>query len=81
MKTWDEIDVNEKLSLEEFCTLFSNLPLNEEEIKELPNYHEIYESFITSEVQPVDAWIAVRNIFAIKNQQVGERIKQSRIDI
>jgi hypothetical protein len=77
MKTWNEINVDEVLSSEDFCTLFENLPLNEEEKIDLLGYHQIYEAFITAEVKPKDAWIAVRNIFAIKNQQLVERIKNN----
>ena len=75
MKTWDEINVDEKLPLEDFMTLFGQLPLTEEEKTDLIGYHQIYEKFVEAEVKPKDAWIAVRNIFAIKNQQLIERIK------
>lgn len=78
MKTWEKINVEKKLSLEDFLTLFSKLPLLPEEKEELPNYHVIYETFLLSEVSPKDAWIATRNIFAIKNQQIAERIKAEK---
>lgn len=79
MKTWEEINVNELLSLEDFLTLFQNLPLNEEEKFELEGFHKIYLAFIGAEVKPQDAWIAVRNIFAVKNKQIGDRIKALQI--
>lgn len=77
MKTWDEINVDEILPLEDFMTFFSKLPLTEEEKTDLTGYHQIYEKFVETEVKPKDAWIAVRNIFAVKNQQIAERMKNS----
>jgi len=78
MKTWEEINVDEVLPFEDFFTLFINLPLNEEEKNELFSYHQIYTKFVEAEVSPKDAWIATRNIFAIKNQQIAERIKNEK---
>jgi hypothetical protein len=78
MKTWNEINVNELLSLEDFLTLFENLPLNEEEKFELKGFHQVYLTFITAEVKPVDAWTATRNIFVVKNTQIGDRIKANK---
>jgi len=76
MKTWDEINVAEKLPLEDFCTLLeAKLPLNEEEKMSLQDYYKMYEIFVNATVTPLDAWITVRNIFAIKNQQIADRIK------
>ena len=75
MKTWEEINVEEKLSLEDFLTLFSKAPLLPEEKDTLLDYHIIYETFLLGEVNPKDAWIATRNIFVIKNIQIRERIK------
>jgi hypothetical protein len=75
MKTWDEINVDEVLPLEDFLTLFQNLPLNEEEKFELEGFHKVYMTFLGAEVTPKDAWIATRNIFVVKNKQIGDRIK------
>jgi hypothetical protein len=75
MKTWEEINVNEILSLEDFLTLFSKLPLIEEEKLQLEDYHKMYLIFVESGIELENAWITVRNIFAIKNQQIAERIK------
>lgn len=76
MKTWEEINVEEKLSLEDFLTLFSKLSLLPEEKEELSNYHAIYETFLLSDVSPKDAWIVTRNIFAVKNGQIADRMKR-----
>ena len=78
-KAYEDIDPNEILSLQEFLTLFSPLPLNMEEKEGLGFYFQMYEKFITSEIKPVDAWITVRNIFAIKNQQIAERMKKTTL--
>lgn len=75
MKTLNEINVEQKLSLEDFCTLFMQLPLNENEINELSNYYKMYELFISSNVFPKDSWVAIRNMYIIKNQQILDRIK------
>jgi hypothetical protein len=78
MKTWDEIDVKQVLSLEDFCMLFTDkLPLNEEEKASLVDYFKMYELFIKAELDPEKAWVTIRNIFAVKNQQLIERIKTS----
>jgi len=60
----------------EFMTLFSHLPLNDSEIEDLKtNYWEIYKTFLGNGTDPKTSWLAVRNIFAFKNQQIAERIK------
>jgi hypothetical protein len=78
MKTWEEIDVNEVIPLEDFCTLFKKLPLNEEENESLKDYYKMYETFVGAEVKPRDAWITVRNIFAIKNRQIADRLENEK---
>ena len=78
-KSWDEIDVNEVLIFEDFCTLFEErISLNEEEKSSLVEYYEMYEIFLHAEVRPIEAWIATRNIFVIKNMQIAERIKNEK---
>ena len=75
-KSWDEIDVSQILSEEDFCTLFNDrLPLTLEEKLSLNEYYQIYEAFINAGVKPQEAWVVTRNIFAVKNQHIGERIK------
>jgi hypothetical protein len=77
MKTFEEIDVYKVLTLEDFITLFAHLPLTEEEkIDVKTNYYTFYKLFIDSGVDPGQAWLAVKNIFIIKNQQIAKRIKQ-----
>lgn len=78
MKTWNEINVEEVLSLEDFLMLFSKAPLLDEERAELPEYHKVYETFVGAEVKPKDAWVATRNIFVVKNMQIGDRIKANQ---
>jgi len=75
MKTWEEINIKEPLCSNDFNTLFNNLPLNKKEIKELDNYYAMYITFIQNEVNPEIAWLAIRNMFIIKNQQLHDRIK------
>jgi hypothetical protein len=76
-KKWNEINVEQNLCIEDFCQLFTEkLPLNEEEKLSLNGYYMIYETFIDADVKPIDAWIATRNLFGIKNQQIKERLEQ-----
>jgi len=78
MKTWDEINVCEKLSLEDFLVLFEHLPLTKEEKSELnESYYPMYKSFLDAEVEPKESWIAIRNIFVIKNKQIARRLEKS----
>jgi hypothetical protein len=78
MKTWDEINVYEKLSLEDFLVLFAHLPLTEEEKSDLnESYYPMYQSFLDAEVEPRESWIAIRNIFVIKNKQIARRLEKS----
>lgn len=77
MKTWEEIDVNQVLSFEDFFTLFKKLPLTEEESAEIIDYYKIYATFLEANVLPEIAWISTRNIFIIKNQQIADRIKEA----
>ena len=78
MKTWEEIDVNEKIAFEEFYTLFSKVPLTQEEKDGLYEYYQMYEKFIEADVKPADAWVAVRNVFVIKNPQIADRTKHDK---
>lgn len=74
MKTFEEIDVKEILPFDDFSTLFGQLPLNEEEIAMLMDYYKMYDMFVKSGLDPEKSWITVRNIFAVKNQQIAARI-------
>ena len=75
MITYEKIDPTTVLSLEEFLILFSKLPLLEEEKRTLPEYYEMYSTFLNADVNPADAWVATRNVFIVKNMQIGERLK------
>jgi hypothetical protein len=75
MKTIEEINIKNKMSEDDFKVLFSNLPLNEEEQASLTEYYQMYTTFITADVTPNDSWLATRNIFFMKNQQLKDRIK------
>lgn len=75
MKTIEEINIETSLEIKDFFTLFElQLPLNEEEKYSLHEYYKMYNTFLDSEVNPKDAWLAIKNIFIIKNQQIKERI-------
>lgn len=82
MKLWEEINVKEILTYEDFYTLFAyKLPLTEQEKNELVDYYKIYETFLKAGVDNETAWISTRNIFVVKNAQIGERIKNNALTI
>ena len=62
-KTIEQIDVNEKLSSEDFFTLFENVNLPHDNLKQ---FYEMYMLFLNSDVSPIGAWVAIRNLFLIK---------------
>ncbi len=71
-----KIDPTQSLSREDFCELFEQLPLNDEErsdIKEM--YWGIYTVCLANEeVSPADAWLATRNTFIAKETQIKDRM-------
>jgi hypothetical protein len=73
-----KIDPTKPLSHEDFCELFEQVPLNDEEranIKEL--YWGIYEVCLANEdVTPADAWLATRNTFISMETQIKERMEK-----
>jgi len=69
MKTWEEINVNEPLPIEDFTTLFSRLPLSDTETHQITEeLYPIYQRFLECGVIAEEAWIAVKNIFVLKKQ-------------
>jgi len=74
----ENIDPREPLTQEEFCELFEQLPLTEDErvdIKE--NYWGIYKVCLDNpEVEPVTAWMATKNTFIATQPQIGERVQE-----
>ena len=73
-----EIDPNVKLTRDQFCEIFEQLPLTEEEragVRE--TYWEMYAVFLENGVEPRTAWLATRNVFIAKEPQIGERMEKS----
>jgi len=72
------IDPTKPLTQEDFCELFEQVPLNEEEradVKEI--YWGIYNVCLEHpDVSPTDAWLATRNTFMAKETQIKERMQQ-----
>jgi len=72
-----KIDPTQPLSHEDFCELFEQVPLNDEEradVKEI--YWGIYEVCLANEeVSPTEAWLATRNTFIAKETQIKERME------
>lgn len=76
-----KINPKEALSHQDFCELFEQLPLLEEEralVKD--TYWEIYSVCLAHpEVPPEEAWLATKNTFIAKENQIGERIKRQKL--
>jgi hypothetical protein len=82
MKTIAEIDPTLPLSKKDFMTLFSHLPLLPDEKDRLRNdYFKIYETFVDADTEPTNAWLATRNIFLVKETQIGDRQKNKIIGV
>lgn len=68
-----------RLSQEQFYKLFEHLPLNDTEKESVKNdYWNIYKAFVKNDVSSESAWLATRNIFAIKESQISDRIKSMK---
>jgi len=74
------IDPTKELTKEEFIALFAQVPLNNEESYKVLNvYWPLYEKMVEHpEVEPVTAWMAVKNTFIAKEPQVGERMQEQK---
>ena len=73
-----KIDPTQPLSHEDFCELFEQVPLNDQERKDVK---EIYWGIYTvclehPEITPTTAWLATRNTFMAKETQIKERMQQ-----
>ena len=78
MKTISEINPKLQMSKEDFIVLFLHLPLVADEKARLESdYFKMYQTFLENETEPIDAWLATRNIFLMKEQQIGARQKNS----
>jgi len=75
-----KIDPSKPLSQEDFCELFEQVSLNEEErndVKEI--YWGIYSICLEHpEVLPVQAWLATKNTFIGMEKQIKERIDNTK---
>ena len=75
-KRWESIDPTRLMNKEDFMFLYNHLPLNDSEKSALETeYFPAYEKFIEAGVDPKTSWLATRNLFINKNQQIGNRIK------
>jgi len=74
-----KIDPTKPLNRKDFCHLFEQVPLNEEErndVKEM--YWGIYGVCLgNADVSPSEAWLATRNTFIAKETQIKERIENA----
>lgn len=76
----EEIDPREPMVQEEFCALFEQLPINNEERKNIKEvYWGIYKLCLEHpDVNPATAWLATRNTFIAKEPQVGKRMQEQK---
>ena len=70
------IDPTKPLTQEDFCELFEQVPLNEQEradVKEI--YWGIYSICLEHpDISETDAWLATKNTFMAKETQIKERM-------
>ncbi len=66
----DQINIEAKISLDEFKLLFSPLNLNDDILDRLDEYYKMYELFIDSSVNPKTSWLSVRNIWIVKHKDL-----------
>ena len=80
MKDMKDIDPRERLSKEDFCTLFDQLPLTEaERVDVASKYWGVYTICADNEdVEAVEAWLATKNTFVLQETQVGERMASQK---
>ena len=76
MKTIEQLDITKPLLKEEFFMLFdTQLPLNEEEKARITrDYFPMYALFVTSGVEPAEAFEATKTVFYSQEQQIKERL-------
>jgi hypothetical protein len=68
---------NSIMNEEQFLSIFSHIPLDEDDKNKIKDYYKIYEGFINSVIDPNTAWICTRNIFAIKEgNKILEKYKK-----
>jgi len=74
-----KIDPTQPLTQKDFCELFEQVPLNEQERKDIKEiYWGIYSVCLDhEEVSATDAWLATKNTFIAKETQIKERIDKS----
>jgi hypothetical protein len=69
-----KIDPTQPLTHEDFCELFEQVPLNEREREDVKTVYWGIYSVLIKEVESTEAWVAVRNMFAINEAQIKERM-------
>jgi len=76
----EHIDPKNPMSQEQFCELFEQLPLTDKERTDVRDiYWPIYKVCLDNpEVPPVEAWLATRNTFIAKEEQIGKRIENKK---
>lgn len=74
----EHIDPRKPLNIEDFCTLFEQIPLLDDEKERVKLiYWPIYELCLnTPEVTPTEAWMATKNTFIAKEEQIKIRLQE-----
>jgi len=69
------IDITKKLALENFCLLFEQVTLNDEERDKVKVFYwNLYTIFIQNNVNELDAFSAVKNVFISQETQIKDRL-------
>lgn len=70
------INPKEKMSINHFCELFEQLPLNDKERQRINTvYWNLYTTFLTTpEIDPLEAWVVTKNVFISQETQIKDRM-------
>jgi len=76
------IDPTKRLNQSQFCELFKQLPLNEKEQRQVKDiYWQLYLVCVNNpDVTAEQAWLATKNVFICKEQQIKDRLDKMFIE-
>jgi len=75
----EKIDPTQELSQEDFCELFEQVPLNKKEREDVKIIYWGLYSALLKEVSATDSWVTIRNMFAINESQIKDRIDEKTL--
>lgn len=75
-KMMSSINVGKTLIFKDFCYLFEQVPLNEDERTKVQLiYWPLYNLFLSKgNISPEESWVATKNVFIAQEDQIAKRI-------